>query len=197
MTLGGSAWERLGAPRIFFVKIFFLFYYITVFPFIFSLFLFTFFSIIECRAVVFQPPQSIILDILLLLVSRVSLSEQSIPKAMNGWYDAQLMFAGVSRNRGSVDSMQCDETFFSVRKRHRGSHGAKRVRDDGTEVAQTIAVTTRTNKLSQIFMEVIPDRKASTLSPRFEDLACGGGLEFGPMGRDTTSAMVNVISGKV
>ena len=78
------------------------------------------------------------------------------------------------RNRGSVDSMLCDKTFFSVRKRHRGSHGAKRVRDDGTEVAQTIAVTTRTYKLSQIFMEVVPDRKASTLIPRIEDLACGG-----------------------
>ena len=35
----------------------FFFYYITVFLFIFSLFLFTFFSIIECRAVVLQPPQ--------------------------------------------------------------------------------------------------------------------------------------------
>ena len=35
----------------------FFFYYITVFPSIFSLFLFTFFSIIECRAVVLQPPQ--------------------------------------------------------------------------------------------------------------------------------------------
>ena len=35
----------------------FFFYYITVFLLIFSLFLFTFFSIIECRAVVLQPPQ--------------------------------------------------------------------------------------------------------------------------------------------
>ena len=35
----------------------FFFYYITVFLFIFSLFLFTFFSIIEGRAVVIQPPQ--------------------------------------------------------------------------------------------------------------------------------------------
>ena len=35
----------------------FFFYYITVFLSIFSLFLFTFFSIIECRAVVLQPPQ--------------------------------------------------------------------------------------------------------------------------------------------
>ena len=35
----------------------FFFYYITVFLFIFSLFLLTFFSIIERRAVVIQPPQ--------------------------------------------------------------------------------------------------------------------------------------------
>ena len=55
-------------PPIFFKKNFqfwttgapfyiFFFYYITVFLFIFSLFLFTFLSIIECRAVVLQPPQ--------------------------------------------------------------------------------------------------------------------------------------------
>ena len=35
-------------------------------------------------------------------------------------------------------------------------------------------LTTRANKLSEMFMEVVPDRKASTLLPRIEDLASGG-----------------------
>ena len=42
------------------------------------------------------------------------------------------------------------------------------MRGDGTEFAQTIAVTTRKNKLSQMFIEVVPHRKASTLFTRIE-----------------------------
>ena len=48
----------------------FFFYYITVFPFIFSLFLFTFFSIIEGRAVVLQPPQLFFLKYFVFLLLR-------------------------------------------------------------------------------------------------------------------------------
>ena len=108
--------------------------------------------------------------------AETELSQQTIV-SLRQWMDGMMATAHVRRsirNRGSVASMQCDETFFSVRKRRRGSHGARRVRDDGTEVAQTIAVTTQANKLSEMFMEVVPDRKASTLLPRIEDLASGG-----------------------
>ena len=69
--------------------------------------------------------------------------------------------------------MQCDETFFSVRKRHRGSHGSRSVRAEGTQVAQTVAATTRNNKLSEILMQVVPDRTAGSLVPGITELATG------------------------
>ena len=59
------------------------------------------------------------------------------------------------RRHGTLTSMQCDETFFSTRKRG-GNNRTRRVRREGPQVAQTIVETTRQNKISEIFMDVVP-----------------------------------------
>ena len=76
------------------------------------------------------------------------------------------------RLRARVNSMQCDETFFSVRKRG-GCHTARRVRQAESQTVQTIAVTTRDNKLTEILMEPAENRTADTLIPNITELASG------------------------
>ena len=43
----------------------------------------------------------------------------------------------------------------------------------GRTVAQTVAVTTRNNKLSEILMQVVPDRTSGSLVPGITELAAG------------------------
>ena len=108
-------------------------------------------------------------------VAETELSEKTII-SLRQWIDSIMATCHLrrrARQRGSVHSMQGDETFFSVRKRHRGSHGSRRVRAEGTQVAQTVAVTTRNNKLSEILMQVVPDRTAGSLVPGITELAAG------------------------
>ena len=76
------------------------------------------------------------------------------------------------RRHGTLTSMQCDETFFSTRKRG-GNNRTRRVRREGPQVAQTIVETTRQNKISEIFMDVVPDRSTSSLIPNIEALGAG------------------------
>ena len=67
----------------------------------------------------------------------------------------------IIRRHGTWTSMQCDET-FSTRKRG-GNNRTRHVRREGPQVAQTIVETTRQNKISEIFMDVVPDRSTSSL----------------------------------
>ena len=50
--------------------------------------------------------------------------------SLRQWMDSLMPTAHLRRrirNRSSITRMQCDKTFYSIRKRHRGRHGARRV----------------------------------------------------------------------
>ena len=107
-------------------------------------------------------------------VAETELSEKTVIK-LRQWLDSLMATAHIRRRvrlRSKVTTMQCDETFFSARKRG-GCHRAKRVRQDGNQIAQSIAVTTRDNKLSEILMESVPNRTSQSLLPNIQNLASG------------------------
>lgn len=87
--------------------------------------------------------------------------------------DEMMSFAHEDRReeaKGTITSMQVDETWMSKIKVG-GPNRNHRVREEGSDIAQVLVRTSRDNKIEEIFIEPVPDRKADTLVPLIEDMA--------------------------
>ena len=94
---------------------------------------------------------------------------------------------------GTLDFMQVDETFFSKIKVG-GTNRNRRVRQAGSDIAQTLCETSRDGKLKEIFTTPVSDKKGETLIPLVAEMARGHEPGYGRMGRDTMlQASPNII----